>query len=69
MSLVAHLQTLHHKHSLLKAQIEEAYSHHLPDFTLVDLKKQKLRLKEEIVRLEAMQYEERAAASLRKQAA
>ena len=52
MSLSSHLEELRRKHASLKAEVEEAQrspgidSHHLKD-----LKKQKLRLKEEIQRL------------------
>jgi hypothetical protein len=47
MSLIAHLSTLK-----LKKTIEDAYSHHVPDLTVMDLKKEKLRVKEEILKIE-----------------
>ena len=53
MSLSSHLEELRRKHATLKAEVEEAQrspgidSHHLRE-----LKKEKLRLKEQIFRLE-----------------
>ena len=53
MSLTSHLQELRKKHAALSVEVEEALkSPSTSDFHITDLKKQKLRLKEEITRLE-----------------
>ncbi|AHM03858.1 hypothetical protein roselon_01475 [Roseibacterium elongatum DSM 19469] len=53
MSLGAHLQELKKKHATLSARVEEAErSPGTDDLTVRELKKEKLRLKEEITRLE-----------------
>jgi hypothetical protein len=52
MSMSAHLQELRRKHQALEHEVEVAQR--LPamdDLTIADLKKQKMRLKEEITRL------------------
>jgi len=52
MSLSSHLQELRRKHQELDAQVEEAQrAPGTSDLALAELKKQKLRLKEEIHRL------------------
>ncbi len=54
MSLTSHLQELRRKHQALSDQVEEAQRNPATDaLTIADLKKQKLRLKEEIHRLSA----------------
>ena len=54
MSLSAHLEELSRKHATLKAEVEEAQrSPGIDDYQLKELKKQKLRIKEEIQRLSA----------------
>ncbi|NPU06571.1 YdcH family protein [Roseobacter sp. HKCCD6490] len=53
MSLGAHLQELRKKHENLSERVEEAQrSPGVDELTIRDLKKQKLRLKEEISRLD-----------------
>ncbi|MEM1272650.1 MAG: YdcH family protein [Pseudomonadota bacterium] len=53
MSLGAHLHELRKKHQALDTQVEAAQqSPGIDDLTIRDLKKEKLRLKEEIRRLE-----------------
>ena len=53
MSLGAHLQELKKKHAHLSQRVEEAQrSPGIDDLDSRDLKKEKLRLKEEIARLE-----------------
>ncbi|MCC1494177.1 YdcH family protein [Cognatishimia sp. F0-27] len=53
MSLSSHLQELKKKHHMLSGQVEEAQrSPGIDDLRVAELKKQKLRLKEEIARLE-----------------
>ena len=53
MNLGSHLQELRKKHASLKAEVEDAQRHPgYDDLQLTELKKQKLRLKEEIHRLE-----------------
>ncbi len=53
MSLSSHLQELRKKHETLSVQVEEAQrSLGTPDTRIQELKKKKLRLKEEIMRLE-----------------
>ncbi|MCU0907711.1 MAG: YdcH family protein [Rhodobacteraceae bacterium] len=52
MSLSSHLQELRKKHQHLSDQVEtEARRPGVDDLRLMELKKQKLRLKEEIARL------------------
>ena len=52
MSLSSHLQELRKKHQSLDAQVEEALrSPAIDDLTVTSLKKQKLKIKEEIARL------------------
>jgi hypothetical protein len=52
MSLNSHLQELRKKHQQLSMEVEEAQrSPASDDLAITDLKKQKLRLKEEIERL------------------
>ena len=52
MSLNAHLQELRKKHQSLSEEVERALrSPATNDLAITDLKKQKLRLKEEIQRL------------------
>ncbi len=52
MSLSAHLQELRKKHQHLSDQVEEAQrSPGIDDLSITELKKQKLRIKEEIQRL------------------
>ncbi len=54
MSLGAHLQELRKKHAHLSAKVEEAQRSPATDDLMVrDLKKEKLRLKEEIARLDS----------------
>lgn len=54
MSLSSHLQELRKKHQTLEDKVEQAQaSLSTDDLQIADLKKQKLRLKEEITRLEA----------------
>ena len=52
MSLNSHLQELRRKHQTLSDEVEKALrSPAFDDLAIVDLKKQKLKLKEEIARL------------------
>lgn len=52
MSMTSHLQELRRKHEALSAQVEEAQrSLSIDDLQIAELKKQKLKLKEEIYRL------------------
>jgi hypothetical protein len=52
MSLGSHLQELRKKHQHLSEAVEEAQRHPgSDDLTIAEMKKQKLRLKEEISRL------------------
>ena len=52
MSLTSHLQELKRKHKTLSEEVEHAQrSPGVDDLTVASLKKQKLRLKEEIERL------------------
>jgi hypothetical protein len=54
MSLGAHLQELKRKHAHLSAKVEEAQrSPGTDDLAIRELKKEKLRLKEEITRLDS----------------
>ena len=54
MSLSAHLEELRRKHQALSEQVDEAQKNPAHDaFALAEMKKQKLRLKEEIHRLSA----------------
>ncbi|MGC9368634.1 MAG: YdcH family protein [Paracoccaceae bacterium] len=52
MTLSSHLQELRRKHKILSERVEEAQrAPSTDDLVIADLKKQKLRLKEEIERL------------------
>jgi hypothetical protein len=54
MSLQAHLSELNAKHQALETQIEEALLHpSVDDLRIAELKRKKLRIKDEITRLEA----------------
>lgn len=55
MTLSSHLEELRKKHQTLSEKVEEAQrSPGTSDFHITDLKKQKLRLKEEIERIESV---------------
>lgn len=52
MSLTSHLQELRRRHEALNEKVEAAQrSPGVDDLAIADLKKQKMRLKEEITRL------------------
>jgi len=52
MTISAHVQELRKKHAVLSTQVEEELRHPASDdLQIAELKKQKLRLKEEIERL------------------
>jgi len=52
MSLSSHLQELRRKHQALADQVETAQRQPaMDDLTIAEMKKQKLRIKEEITRL------------------
>jgi hypothetical protein len=52
MTIASHLQELRRKHETLSTQVEQAQRGPATDaLKIADLKKQKLRLKEEITRL------------------
>ena len=54
MSLTSHVEELRRKHATLKAEVAEAQrSPGIDTYHLRELKKQKLRIKEEIERLSA----------------
>jgi hypothetical protein len=54
MSVSAHLDELRRKHEFLSHQVEEEQRHpSSDDLRITEMKKQKLRLKEEITRLSA----------------
>lgn len=54
MSMSSHLEELRKKHETLSERVEEAQkSLGTSDFQITELKKRKLRLKEEIARLES----------------
>ncbi len=54
MTLTSHLQELRRKHEALSQKVEEAQrSPGSDDLEIAEMKKQKLRLKEEITRLTA----------------
>lgn len=46
--LIHHVEHLREKHDDLDRQIKELYEHHTNDFKVEDLKKKKLKLKDEI---------------------
>lgn len=48
MSVISHLESLNMKHDKLKDKIQEAYIYHLP---VTELKKEKLKVKDEIYKL------------------
>lgn len=47
MNISAHLEALHAKHSKLEASLHEAYIHH-DDTSIAKLKRDKLKIKDEI---------------------
>ena len=52
MSINSHIQNLKQKHEILSSEVEQAYKYPtLDEFYISQLKKEKLRLKEEISRL------------------
>lgn len=52
MSVLAHIDVLQEKHAILESEISMESARPLPDFVrITELKKQKLSLKEELVRL------------------
>lgn len=54
MTVLAHIDALNEKHNQLEAAIREERIHALPDFDRINkLKKQKLKIKEELAMLEA----------------
>jgi hypothetical protein len=54
MSIPSHLAELEQRHTSLEHQIEEALQHpSTDDLVLVDLKRKKLQVKDEIVRLKS----------------
>ncbi len=54
MSLEAHIGELRDKHRSLEAEIEDELAHpSSDDLRIAELKRQKLRIKDEIARLEA----------------
>lgn len=59
MSLKTHIESLNKKHEELKEQIHQAYTHHLP---VIELKKQKLKIKDEIESLTKSESVKREAA-------
>ena len=46
--LIHHIEHLKEKHSVLDRQIDEMYKHHTDDLKVEELKKQRLKLKDEI---------------------
>jgi hypothetical protein len=54
MSIQSHIAELEHRHTSLEHQIEEALQHpSTDDFVLADLKRKKLQVKDELVRLKS----------------
>jgi hypothetical protein len=51
MNVLSHISTLQQKHDKIKAVVQENYSHHVISPKIIDLKKQKLALKDEIENL------------------
>jgi hypothetical protein len=52
MSMETHLAELHRRHRALEDQINEARAHpSIDDLTIVELKRRKLQVKDEIARL------------------
>jgi hypothetical protein len=46
--LIHHLESLREKHDELDKQINDLYNHHTDDFKVEDLKKKKLKIKDEM---------------------
>lgn len=46
--LIHHIESLREKHDNLDKQIEDLYKHHTDDLKVEELKKKKLKLKDEI---------------------
>ena len=54
MSVSGHIDSLKRKHQQVSKKLERAYMHHCPDDELAQLKKIKLRLKDELMVFENM---------------
>lgn len=54
MSISSHLESLHSKHDQLKKDINYMYAHHLSEQQVAAMKKEKLKVKDEIHRFERM---------------
>ncbi len=60
MSIKTHLDALNEKHAELEKELHEAYLHHLP---MAYIKKEKLKVKDEILKIEnSYQFKEKMAA-------
>jgi hypothetical protein len=59
MSIKTHLEALNTKHAELEEKLHEAYVHHLP---MAGIKKEKLKVKDEILVLEKALQEDKMAA-------
>ncbi len=52
MSLISHLNSLKSKHEIMERDLKIANDNHYDDIAVRDLKKRKLKLKEEISKIE-----------------
>jgi hypothetical protein len=62
MSITTHIKTLNNKHKELDDKLHSAYIHYLPNNEISKLKKEKLRIKDEIKNLEESDESIRKAA-------
>ena len=51
MSLISHIETLNARHERLKEKVNQAQIHHFPEEQIASLKKEKLKIKDEIIAL------------------
>ena len=60
MSIKTHLHALQTKHAVLEKELHEAYTHHLP---VGYIKKEKLKVKDEITQLEKSLFKNQKVAA------
>lgn len=61
MTVNSHINSLEQKHAKLKDELHSAYTHHLSSAEIAQLKKEKLKIKDEIAKLKD-EFEEQIAA-------
>jgi len=62
MTIKSHIETLNKKHEKLDKKLHDAYTHYLPEAEIIELKKQKLKIKDEINSLNSSVFSMKNAA-------